>query len=218
MNKIYLNNEEVLNYVELKQFRLTINGDDNELFLNNFEGDAIIYISIDGNNNRFKIGTNNIIKNDLSINFWNVADREVNGSNVEIGNNNFFNGSNIVIISPLNTTLKIGNGNLIAGNITFWARNDHVIYDIKSRKRLNYDRNIIIGNENWIGQNATFLPGAEIMNNTVIGYGTLVNKKIRKNNVLIAGVPAKIKRKNINWSRASNENNIDFQNNLNINN
>ena len=44
MNKIYLNNEEVLNYVELKQFRLTINGDDNELFLNNFEGDAIIYI------------------------------------------------------------------------------------------------------------------------------------------------------------------------------
>ena len=89
-----------------------------------------------------------------------MADQEVNGSNVEIGNNNFFNGSNIVIISPLNTSLKIGNGNLIAGNITFWARNDHVIYDIKSRKRLNYDRNIIIGNENWIGQNSTFLPGA----------------------------------------------------------
>lgn len=218
MNKVYLNNKEVINYRELKQYRLTINGDNNELFLNDFEGNSIIYISIDGDNNKFLLGKKNIIKNDLSINFWNTADQTVNGSNIEIGDNNFFNGSNIVIISPLNTTLKIGNGNLLAGNITFWGRNDHIIYDIKSKKRLNNDRNIIIGNENWIGQSTTFLPGAEIMNNTVVGYGTLVNKKIAKNNVLIVGVPAKIKRKNINWSRASKENNIDFQKNLNINN
>lgn len=216
MNKVYLNGKIIESYSDLLQFRITINGDNNELFLNDFEGNAIVYISIDGNNSKFSLGKNNIIKNDLSINFWNTADQQVDGSAIEIGNNNFFNGSNIVIISPINTSVLIGDGNLFAGNITVWGRNDHIIYNKFTKKRLNYDKNIVIGNSNWIGNNVTFLPGGCIPNYSVVGFGSLVNKSIKKDNSLIAGIPVKIKRKNICWSRASLEKNIDFENYIDI--
>lgn len=217
MSKVYLNGVLLENFENLEKYRISINGINNELELNDFEGNAIIYISIDGSNCKFCIGKNNIVKNDLSINFWNVADQQVNGAIIKIGDDNFFNGSGNVIISPVNTKVEIGSRNLLAGSITIWGRNDHAIYDIRNGKKLNNDRNIMIGNDNWIGQNVTFLPGGSLINNCVVGYGTLVNKRFDKNNVLIAGVPAKIKRKHINWSRASLEKNIDYENNLKIN-
>lgn len=216
MNKVYLNGKLLNDYTNLKQFKITINGNNNELILNDFDGSAIVYISIDGDNSKFSLGHSNIIKNDLSVNFWSTADQKVNGSIIEIGNNNFFNGSNIVLISPINTRLSIGNGNLFAGSINIWARNDHIIYDLKKSSRINNDKNIYIGDNNWIGQNVTFLPGGIINNNSVIGWGSLINKNIKKSNVLIAGIPAKIEKNKINWSRASLMKNVDFENNLNI--
>lgn len=50
---------------------------------------------------------------------------------------------------------------------------------------------ITIGNNVWIGSNATINPGITIGNNVVIGAGAVVTKNI-PNNVIVAGVPAKI--------------------------
>lgn len=218
MNKVYLNNLLVEDYSGLRQYRITFKGDNNIIYINDFEGNALVYISIDGDNNKFIFGENNIVKNDLSINFWATADDKPSGSEILIGNSNFFNGTNIVFISPLHTKIIVGNGNLFAGNITFWGRNDHIIYDLKHRKRRNNDKDIIIENENWIAQNSCFLPGSCIGSNCVIGYNSLINKNLSKNHVLIAGAPGKIKAKNINWSRASKIENIDFDNNIIIKN
>lgn len=216
MNKVFLNGKAVNDYSKLRQYRLTLSGDNNILKLNDFKGHAIVYISIDGDNSFFEIGKGNIINNDLSINYWNTADQRVNNSSIIIGNDNFFNGSNNVIISPLHTKVLIGDDNLFAGSIAIWGRNDHIVYDINTRQRLNLDKDIFIGDKNWIGQNTTFLPGGLVSSNSVVGYGSLINKRFIKNNVLIAGVPAEIKREEINWSRASSYSHIDFENNLNI--
>ena len=218
MNKVFLNDLEINDWEKLEQFRITLKGNNNLIKINSFEGKALIYISIEGNNCIFKFGKNNIVKNDLSVNFWSTADNKPDGSKILIGNNNFFNGTNIIFISPLNTNIVIGNGNLFAGNITFWGRNDHVIYHMKTKKRKNYDKDILIGNQNWLAQNTTFLPGANIKNSSVVAHSALVNKKINKSNVIIAGIPAKIKTKNINWSRASKMQNVNFDNNIKINN
>ena len=218
MNKIYLNNVLVKEYENLKQFKLTINGDNNVLKLYDFEGPALVYIYIDGDYNKFKFGKNNIVRNDLSINYWRTADQRPLNSEIIIGNNNFFNGSSIVFIAPLTKSLKIGNGNLFAGNICFWARNDHIIYDCKTKKRLNDDQNIIVGNNNWICQNVSFLPGGKIKNNSIVAYGSLVNKGIKESHVLLAGTPVNIKKSGVNWSRASKIENVDFKNNLNVKN
>lgn len=56
---------------------------------------------------------------------------------------------------------------------------------------LNVFGKIKIGNNVFIGINSIILPGVTIGNNVVIGAGSIVNKDI-PNNVVVAGVPAKI--------------------------
>ena len=48
-----------------------------------------------------------------------------------------------------------------------------------------------IGNDVWIGGNATILPGVTIGNNVVIAAGAVVTKDV-PDNTLIGGVPAKV--------------------------
>ena len=199
----------------IEGFKITLNGDNNVLYLNPFKGKANIYISIDGSDCLFKFGKNNTVNNDIGINFWATATNKPQ-SEIIIGDNNYFNGSNNSIIAPLNTKIEIGNDNLFAGSITFWGRNDHIIYDTKTKKRVNVDKDIIIGNSNWICQNTTFLPKGQIGNNCVVGYGSIINRRLIKDNTLIAGMPAKIRKKHINWSRSSDYDLKDFENNNNI--
>ncbi|HNF29019.1 MAG TPA: acyltransferase, partial [Chitinophagaceae bacterium] len=59
-------------------------------------------------------------------------------------------------------------------------------------------KKIKIGNNVWIGSNVIILKGAEIGNNVVIAAGSIVSGNI-PDNVLIAGVPAKIVKEQISW-------------------
>jgi maltose O-acetyltransferase len=55
-------------------------------------------------------------------------------------------------------------------------------------------RSIRIGDGCWIGANVTIIDGVEISDGCVIAAGSLVNSNI-PSNVLVAGIPAIIKRK-----------------------
>ena len=215
MNKVYYDGNLVEDYAILDNYELIINGEDNTIIINKLLGEGKVYIWMTCNNCELTIGKNNTFKHDFYISFLSTATNLPYKAKIKIGNNNFFNGSDNRIISPISKKIEIGYGNLFAGNITIWGRNDHIIYDSKKR-RINNDRDIYIGNQNWICQNASILPGGVIGNNSVLAYGSLLNKKYNKDNLLIAGIPCKIKRKNINWSISSDINKIDFKNNLKL--
>ena len=216
MNKVYLDGERVRDFESLEQFKITMSGQDNVVELHSFEGRGEIFVYMTGTNNRLLFGKGNVVNNSIGINFWSAPNIEPHGSEIVIGDYNYFNGSGNSIIGPLTTKIKIGNRNLFAGNIVIWGRNDHIIYDVETRKRLNVDKDIDLGSSNWICEKVTVLPGASLGKNSVLGLGSVLNKPIKKNNVLIAGVPATIKKERINWSRACNYDEIDFNNNNNI--
>jgi phosphonate metabolism protein (transferase hexapeptide repeat family) len=52
------------------------------------------------------------------------------------------------------------------------------------------ERSVIIGNDVWIGHNATIMPGVSIGNGAVIGAGAVVTHDVEAYSV-VAGVPAK---------------------------
>lgn len=216
MNEVFLDGEIVRDCSALEQFKISMSGKNNRLELKSFSGSGKVYIYISGKNNLFSFGSGNTVKNDIAINFWGAPEKEPSGSQIIIGNGNYFNGSGNSIIGPLTTSIIIGNGNLFAGNIKIWGRNDHIVYDCNSKERLNNDADINLGSNNWICEAATILPGAGLKDNSILALGSILNKDIPKSNVLIAGVPAKIKREGVNWSRACNYEDIDFKNNMNI--
>lgn len=57
---------------------------------------------------------------------------------------------------------------------------------------------IKIGNHVWIGTRVTILKGVTIGDNAIIAAGSVVTKDV-PNNTIVAGVPAKVIKININW-------------------
>ena len=107
------------------------------------------------------------------------------GKNIIVGKNVFIN-SGCSFQDQGGITIK--NGVLIGHNVVLATLN----HDINPRKRSNmHPAPIVIGNNVWIGANATVVPGVTIGDGAIIGAGAVVTKDVPPN-VIVGGVPAKI--------------------------
>ena len=87
--------------------------------------------------------------------------------------------------------IYIGDGVLIGHNVTLATLN----HDERPEFRQNiYPKPIKIGNNVWIGSNATILQGVTIGDNAIIGANAVVTKDVPAGFV-VAGIPAKVIRK-----------------------
>jgi acetyltransferase-like isoleucine patch superfamily enzyme len=84
------------------------------------------------------------------------------------------------------TTLHVGSGTIWAHNICIQTGN-HVPGKLNQYKV----NSIKIGRNCWIGNGAAILAGVTLGDNVVVGANSVVTKSF-PNNVVIAGVPAKI--------------------------
>jgi maltose O-acetyltransferase len=86
-------------------------------------------------------------------------------------------------------TITIGDNCLLAPHVCISA----ATHPLEAYKRTQYELTapIAIGNDVWIGANATICPGVTLGNGVVVGAGAVVTKSF-PDNVVIGGVPAKI--------------------------
>lgn len=85
-------------------------------------------------------------------------------------------------------SIYIGKGVYIAPNVGIITTNHNP---------LNLDehlegKDIIIGDNCWIGMNSVILPGVKLGKNTIVGAGAIVTKSYPQGNIILAGNPAKI--------------------------
>ena len=109
-----------------------------------------------------------------------------NGKNIHVGDN-FFANYNVTILD--NREVTIGD-NVLIGPHTLIATVGHPLSPAARRKRRAIAKPVRIGNDVWIGGNATILPGVTIGNNVVIAAGAVVTEDV-PDNTLAAGVPAR---------------------------
>ena len=89
--------------------------------------------------------------------------------------------------------ISIGNDVTIASGVTFHTHDGGVGVLRSKYPGINVFKTITIGNNVFIGSNSTFLPGVEVGNNVIIGASSVVTRNV-PDNVVVAGVPAKIMR------------------------
>lgn len=95
----------------------------------------------------------------------------------------------------------IGKNALISNNVIMRTSDGHALFNLGEDLPYNAPQDIIIGDNVWIGTRVVILKGSTIPNNSVIGACSLVNSKFDKENIIIAGNPAKIVKQNITWKR-----------------
>ena len=111
------------------------------------------------------------------------------GKLVHFGSNVYAN-FNLTLVDD--APIYVGNNVMIGPNVTI-ATAGHPIDPELRKKAMQYNLEVHIGNNVWIGAGAVILPGVTIGDNTVIGAGSIVTKNIPEN-VIAVGNPCRVLR------------------------
>lgn len=109
-----------------------------------------------------------------------------NGKNIFVGDY-FLANYNVIILDI--TEFRAGN-NVWIGPNTLITTINHPLSPKGRREHLGIAKPVIIGNDVWIGGNATILPNVKIGNNVIVAAGAVVSKDV-PDNCIVGGVPAK---------------------------
>ena len=93
----------------------------------------------------------------------------------------------------------IGKECLFSSDLHFRTGDSHSILDMQG-KRINPSKDIVIEDHVWIGTKVTCLKGTHIMKNSIIAATTTLCKAYDQENVIIAGVPGRIIKTDVNWT------------------
>lgn len=217
------NNKEYKIWYSLSKVK--IKGDNNTIILdcNKFNKISRVFpeglnIKIEGNNSKIEIelpvkftnanlrmyrgnsffsikSTKNKVAN---VNF-NVSDGSslIIGKDSEIGNGDL----RIICKDNFNTPHKvvIGDGVHIARDVLIRMSDGQCLINPETKEPLNEPQDIIIGDNVWIMSRCMVIKGARIPKGSAVAPYSFVNKEFNTESVLLAGIPAKIKKENIKW-------------------
>lgn len=152
-----------------------------------------------GNSGLVEISENSHIRNL----FMRCASEE---SSVKIGKNfSIESGQFILARGQRNQSLIIGNNCLFSSNIFIQTSDGHAILDMAGNVLNNNGGQIVIGNHVWLGHGVSVLKKAQIADDTIVAESAVVSKSFSRNNCILAGVPAKIIKIDVNWDIKSPE-------------
>ncbi len=109
------------------------------------------------------------------------------GSNIHVGDNFYVNFACVILDVA---EVRIGNNCMIAPQVGIYTAT-HPLDPIERNNGLELAKPITIGDNCWIGGQATINPGVTLGDNVVVASGAVVTKSFG-NNVVIAGNPAKV--------------------------
>ncbi len=111
------------------------------------------------------------------------------GAHIHIGSNVYAN-FNLTVVDDGN--VYIGDSTMIGPNVTIATAGHPVLPELRE-KAYQFNIDVHIGKNVWIGAGAIILPGVTIGDNSVIGAGSIVTKDVPAN-VVAVGNPCKVLR------------------------
>ncbi len=210
------NNKIKFNKKKLKGIVVKIIGSNNEIIINDQSNINNLLIVIIGNDNKIEIGSiSSYLDSRILIqgSYNNVvidnSDKFIKNTNINVAcdNGNLHINKNISIIgSEINlrtnhSQIDIGEDCMLSNNVTIMSGDGHLIIDKTTHQPIHTNGFCKVGNHVWIGKDSTICKNTVIPDGCVIGTNSVVTKKFKEQNSVIAGIPAKVIRKNIEWDR-----------------
>lgn len=119
---------------------------------------------------------------------WPVAPTIDCGTNVffDIDDINIFSGGS-GYFQTIDASIYIGKGSWIARNVGIITTNHDILNPAKHQK----GKDVVIGDECWIGMNSVILPGVVLGDHTIVGAGAIVTKSFPEGYCVLVGNPAR---------------------------
>ncbi|MFC0512654.1 acyltransferase [Mucilaginibacter angelicae] len=94
--------------------------------------------------------------------------------------------------------ITIGNNSGISWESLVMDTDFHHIFD-ENGQVFNHPKEVIIGDNVWVGCRCTILKGANLPNGSIIAAGSLVTKKLVGEKSIFGGNPMRVLKENITW-------------------
>ena len=152
--------------------------------------------NIYGNNNKIVIDDNAYLHNIvITVGF---PDCPIDNCFVHIGKGTSCN-SLVIQLGESDSKVVIGENCMISFNVEVSCTDTHSIMDNEGNLT-NIGEKIEIGSKVWICKNSVILKNSKVPSNSIVAQGSVVTKKFDEENVVIAGNPAKIVKREVEWS------------------
>jgi acetyltransferase-like isoleucine patch superfamily enzyme len=186
---------EIDGNANFKRSRIIVNGDNNVIKLGKTLSYTNFVVNIKGNNKLLEIQPST--KNINGLKFVSIRS---DNQQFKIGNN-FSCGGMEVQMNDGNEKCTIGADGLFSWGIKIRTSDGHSVVDLASNKAINLPKDVHIADRVWVGEDVSFLKGAEISSDSVVGSRAVVTKRFNQSNCVIAGFPAVVVKENIKWDR-----------------
>lgn len=194
-------NEVTLRASDRWKIDLIIKGKNNKVYIGKLGGFGAkkLKVHIYGNDNTVTIG-DNVRGRDLFIRVGEPYElpSPTHHACLSIGDNCNFVGTWIHLLHS-HSNIEIGKNCLFSFGIQIRHTDGHPIYEKGSRVPINLVTDLVIGDHVWVGHSVSITKNARIAHDCVVGASSVVCKKYDEPYCAIAGNPAKVIRRNIEW-------------------
>lgn len=181
-------------------------GKNNKIEIGDVEIPSSVTLRIFGNNNHIKIDSIFCTKA-LDIRIGVRESLVSNNCKIHFGKN-FWSESNLqLLLYNHENKLDVGDDCLFSNNITIrLGDRPHLIFDSETGEYIdNSTDGVLIGDHVWVGEKVYITKNVTIPNDCILAVNSVVTKRFEETNCVIAGNPAKVVKKNVQWIRNNSE-------------
>ena len=147
-------------------------------------------LHICGHNNRVHIGAGCTLHGVINV--------LTSSANVWIGDGTTMVHGGLHLHEP--SQIRIGRDAMLSSEVFISVSDMHPIYDQITGGRINPPGAVTIGDHVWLGRRTMILKGSRIGSGSIIAAGAVVSGDVG-DNVVAAGVPARVVREHVEWRR-----------------
>ena len=148
-------------------------------------------IEVFGDHHKLYIGANVVLTQSI---LW----FEDQHCRIEIGSGTTMQRFGHIAVTEPGRSIHIGQNCMFSFNVDIRNGDSHSILERETGKRVNFAKNIRIGNHVWLGAHTQIIGGAEISDHCIIGIRSLVNGSIPESAIAV-GTPARVAKKGYTW-------------------
>jgi acetyltransferase-like isoleucine patch superfamily enzyme len=114
-----------------------------------------------------------------------------NAQNVYVGNNSHIN-LHCCVWAGVSSRIRIGENLLMGPGVMMFAGNHGIGRNTAMTFQPRVEKEIVIGNDVWLGAGVVVTGGVQIADGVVIAAGAVVTKSVEQPYSIVGGIPAKV--------------------------